>query len=649
MQSILVNIDWKKLSRATRKEVKNRELQNPLVSLYRWWARRPHTLVSELLNAAVLHRGSCISDPFSGGGTVAIEAASRKCSVYAQDVNPWAAWGLKVSLTDVDPDELAEAGARLLNDLREVHGAQYCIQCERHKHSTVLNTFRVRSMRCRKCRRRFWQFPYPMLTLSSRSQEERHAFFGCRKCGFVSRHFHDAKSVRCSKCGSLLQRDRIATKYFSSHKCPHCLTDTGGSSPELVGWTEILVQKLCTSAAKHFDVPSGVDGKRIQAQAIPERLLQPIPPGIETARLVGAGFRTWADLYPLRQLCTLLHAATTLGAMQVSNEVRERLALCVIGAAEMAGHLCRWDRFHPKVFESLANHRYSFDGLAVEPNLLCSSGRGNLQHRIAKSVEAAKWLRSHAPKRSISYSIAASTHRPPRLAKSICVAQGSSTKQLLPRGSVSLVLTDPPYFDSVQYGELSALFTAWLGSTGLESRSGIFEPLLEAVPNRVVGRDEEHYLLLLTSIFKECARTLRPRGRLILTYHSRQLHAWHALGQAFWRTGFRILGLSVVRTENDTDHSKRGKRGFVTDLVIECVRHKSVGRPIVGAMASNPEERELLHIGRAIAEVGGDDYAALAASFERRARRMRIGAYTLLLRGPLQEPRKLNAHAKEPH
>lgn len=66
------------------------------------------------------------------------------------------------------------------------------------------------------------------------------------------------------------------------------------------------------------------------------------------------------------------------------------------------------------------------------------------------------------------------------------------------------MVTDPPYFDSVQYGELSALFTAWLASLGLESKTGIFEPSLEAVPNRVAGRDEEHYLSMLTSIFREC-------------------------------------------------------------------------------------------------------------------------------------------------
>jgi len=625
VQSILANIDWKKLSRATRKEVKNREVQNPLVSLYRWWARRPHTLVSELLNAAVLHPGSCISDPFSGGGTVAIEAASRRCSVYAQDVNPWAAWGLKVSLTDVDPDELSDAGTRLLNDLREAHRAEYCIECKRHTNSTVLNTFRVRSMRCRKCRKQFWQFPYPMLTMASRSRDERHAFFCCRKCGFVSRHWHDAKSVRCSTCGSLLQRNGIATKYFTLHECPHCFADCrDDSSLELVDWTEILVQKLCAATVKHFDAPSTANGKRLQPQVIPDSLLRPISPGVETARLIRAGFRTWADLYPRRQLRTLLSAATTLKGMQVSSQVKERLALCIIGAAEMAGHLCRWDRFHPKVFESLANHRYSFDGLAVEPNLLCASGRGNLQHRIANSVDAAKWLRSHAPKRSISYRIVESTRRPRQLAKSLCVAQGSSSKQLLPRRSVSIVITDPPYFDSVQYGELSALFTTWLGAMGLESQAGVFESSLEAVPNRVDGRNEQHYLRLLTSIFKECARTLRPRGRLILTFHSRHLHAWHALGRALRRTGFRIVGLSVVRTENDTDHSKRGKQAFATDLVIECVRKKSGSAPLIAVSPSNPEERELLHIGQAIADVGDGEYAALRTSFERRACKMRI-------------------------
>src|ERR1700686_4190787 len=115
MDLILADVDWTALARKIRVETKNREVYQPLISVYRWWARRPHSLMGALIDAAspLIGKGAWIADPFSGGGTVAIEAARRGYQVYAQDINPWAAWGLRVSLTPVDPEELKTAGRTL--------------------------------------------------------------------------------------------------------------------------------------------------------------------------------------------------------------------------------------------------------------------------------------------------------------------------------------------------------------------------------------------------------------------------------------------------------------------------------------------------------------------------------------------------------
>ena len=123
MDLILADVDWRTLARKIRIETKNREVYQPLISVYRWWARRPHSLMVALIEAAssLIDKGDCIADPFSGGGTVAIEAARRGYRIYAQDINPWAAWGLKVSLTPVNPEELRKAGKTFLEKLSKTH------------------------------------------------------------------------------------------------------------------------------------------------------------------------------------------------------------------------------------------------------------------------------------------------------------------------------------------------------------------------------------------------------------------------------------------------------------------------------------------------------------------------------------------------
>jgi adenine-specific DNA methylase len=332
----------------------------------------------------------------------------------------------------------------------------------------------------------------------------------------------------------------------------------------------------------------------------------------------------WADLYPQRQLGVLLSAARELSEMKIDERIRDRLMLCVAGATEMPGHICRWDRFNPKVFEGLANHRYSFDGLAVEPNPIAVVGRGSLARRISASVAAARWLIANiSPRRNIAYRTSHARGKSAAKADAVTIVIGSSERILLPDKSVSLILTDPPYFDSVHYGELSSLFLAWTPAFGIARRAGRFIPRKEAVPQNNSRQSESEYVSKLCAIFGECARILKDDGKLVLTFHSRNLRAWSALARALTASGFKIVALATAETENGSDHAKRGKNSFVSDLLLECRlasgRHTFTmhGRP------RSPEQRELFHVGAAMAEVPDGSYLQLREAFLKRVAKMR--------------------------
>ncbi len=621
---ILSRVDWPELLREIRLETKNRECYQPLVSVYRWWARRPHSLVRAVLEAAgaLLEPNGVIADPFSGGGTVAIESARCSLKVYAQDVNPWAAWGLKVSLTPVDPAKLAAAGDVLLSNLRRQHGPAYGAGAELESQCHV-HTFRVRTLTCGHCSKSVWMFPYELISLASRAKAEKFGMFGCRRCGSVTRRSLDLKEPRCWKC---------AGRFTPTHdRCPHCgkkMAIDRGLPPN---WAVVLIQKRIRESDALNLAFSEPDNnilailESIPKVKIPDALLQEIQCGIETAKLVRFGFKTWADLYPRRQLRVLISAGHEVMRMDVEEEIRNRLMLCVAGATEMAGHICRWDRFHPKIFEGLANHRYSFDGLAVEPNPLAPVGRGGLAHRIKASVTAARWLLEKvSPKPTVTYH--KSLDKPRKAEKDltrVTVALGSSNRLLLRKKTVSLILTDPPYYDCVQYGELSSLFRAWTAGLGIEERAGSFVHSNEAVPKGDSRVGETAYGSKLKMIFRECARVIKDDGRLILTYHGRSLRAWSALGRALAGAGFRVIALAVAETENSKDHSKRGKRSFITDLLIECVRDETHLKPRILSQPRTPEQRELLHVGLAMAEARKASYSSLRDSFLTRVARMR--------------------------
>src|SRR4051794_21933276 len=113
-RSLLAELDWPNVEQLVRAQQRNREVHTPPISTFRWWARRSHALIGALLDQAKDAAGGrlTVADPFSGGGTVAVEAARRELSVYAQDLHPWAVAGLRAALTPVDPEDLERASRK---------------------------------------------------------------------------------------------------------------------------------------------------------------------------------------------------------------------------------------------------------------------------------------------------------------------------------------------------------------------------------------------------------------------------------------------------------------------------------------------------------------------------------------------------------
>ncbi|MCW2979927.1 MAG: Adenine-specific methylase containing a Zn-ribbon-like protein [Solirubrobacterales bacterium] len=606
--SILQRIDWPALDLDVARQQRNREVYAPAVSLFRWWARRPHALIGEILDAA----GDAdlrVSDPFSGGGTVALEAVQRGLDIYAQDLHPWAATGLATALDQVDPEALEQGGEAWLSGLSGLRKELYGANCATHGDSETLTTFWVRRAQCPGCDGHAYLYPYSMVTRASRAKGETDAYFGCGGCGAITRSAMTVVDRRCSNCGhDLRDPDKACVAGGRFHCCAPGCGETFQAFAAKFTWQPVLVQRLCGGLA-HFDRLN--DGDRDAAvknrPVLPAPLVANIPSGIETRRLRNGGIIKWADLYPARQLDTMLTAAAAIDEMQIDPAVANRLRLILCGAAEMAGYASRWDRHYPKAFEVTANHRFSLTGLAAETNLLAERGRGTLVRRLGHSVRAARWANEFEGRKPLRLN----SRRGDRLKQDELgqptVVQGSSTSQLLPDNSVDLVLTDPPYFDDIQYAELGALFLVWAQATSLVSKSIRLDLRSEVVPNSTRGTDAARYCELLTSVLRETARTLKTNGRVILTFHNTAGQAWWALARALGHAGFSVSALAVGHAENESDHSKRGRRAFSHDLVLECRRGYSDPKKLVVAnKGTGPQSEQLVAAGLAVADLAAE-------------------------------------------
>jgi len=605
-QSLLARINWRAVGARTAAELRNREVHAPVVSTYRWWARRPHSVMGALLDAALDKFGPelIVSDPFSGGGTVTFEAARRGLKAYAQDVYPWPARGLTAALASCDQDALSKAAQSVLSQLAPHRDAYKTAEgCE------LSHILRVRVAECQTCDKLTYEFSHALVSVASRSVHDKSAFYGCRVCGHVTLRPRGVQSFSCDGCG---KRWAISSE---SAGCVHCHSD----ETRPVAWHAVLVQELTWIQGRlRAILRPAKQGDPVMnfapADSLHPALAQKIPTGLETKRLLDNGLAKWGDLYTQRQAAVLVEGLQAVASLDCAEPVRDRLAFVLLGSAELPAFLSRWDRFNLKPFEAMANHRYTQTTLAVESNLLSPVGRGTIPRRLEASSAAIQWLVQSRERPPKVVATNAGKRGGKRADWDILVTTGSSVKQALGDSSVNVVLTDPPYFDDVQYGELARLFHVWLS---VYDPSVVVDETAEASPNRMRGVSAADYEATIAACLRESLRTLKPDGRLILTFHNKKVAAWRALAGALTSAGLRVSALAAVLAENRADHCKRYVNAMLHDLVIECVPAASGAcRTSLEFAPRSVDEKNLAAMGLALADsVNKKVAAALSARY----------------------------------
>jgi len=635
--SLLKRVNWNGLDRLVIRQQRNRSAYAPAISLYRWWARRPHSFAGALLDAAkkeFRRKGFLVADPFSGGGTVAFEATRRGLPIYAQDLYPWPSQSLATALTPASPDEFKTAAGELLEALSK-HRETYWTR-EGTETLETTHVIRVRSAPCPACSKRIFLFRDPLISLCSRRADESHAFFGCSACGGVTRRPKEVRSFACDHCRQrgVMTRNTVKRRENEVH-CPHCLESLLLSDLLLLAlaWHPVLLREqrlLNRDPLARLRIPEKGDPTEDVRSSKYHGLHLKIPEGIETAALKRYGFSFWDELYTRRQLDAITAALTIVPTLKVGEPMKQHLRLAILGTTEMAGYVCRWERYHPKALEAIANHRFSRSTITVETNLLSTSGRGTLPQRLKAAEKALRWVfaKSYPARTTHAHSSGGR-----RIVKGALVVTGSSERQLLGDGAAHLVFTDPPYHDDVQYGELARLFHAWMAYAG-QCEKGPDEHK-EATPNASRGITTEHYEKKVAACLLESRRTLASSGRLVLTFHNKNLNAWEALAGALLHAKFDVVALATVAAENSADHSKRGKQSFLSDLVIECrarARRRRSWPLEVSGPVEGTERKNLQAIGLALAERVNSAEGDLETLFKNHLKRLKAKR-TLISRG----------------
>ena len=604
-RSVLTHFDAVSVSGQSKAESRRREAHLPVISLYRWWARRTSAVASALTDAAteVLGRNELVvADPFAGGGVMALAALLRGHTVLAQELDPWAARNLATMATPGDTDDLTRLEALLDEAMRELD-APYITTLADGTCARMSYTLRVAVATCpsENCGIDLRLYPAALVSrtirIDSKTAPKRPvAWFAC-----PAGHLHAHRSVihSCPYCS----RKVHPNARYTEHRLVTCWSCRNTHSiAELLAsgvcWDPVLVQRTA-DASFEISEPTLDERDKAASAPSPRRTLASIPPGCDTTVLLQSGYSDFADLYPDRQLATLTAMLDVVNrADGVSAWARDIARSCVIGAAEFAGLATRWDARYLKPYETVASHHYNIPTLSAEIDLWGERGRGTVRRRLRAASRAAKWL----GERDVPALVHTRSSRGPlaALRSGLTVVTGSSTTIPVPDGSVDLILTDPPYHDDVQYADLASLFRAWDGRA-----VGRLAGDVTAIRN---GGDAEfdRFEAALTNVFSECRRIIAPSGHLVLSFANREPRAWAALLSALDAAGWYAAGFEVVHSENELDHAKAGRRAcsldVILDLVPESILPSERHRP--ARVSSTDEESYCFKIGDTILRVG---------------------------------------------
>lgn len=283
---------------------------------------------------------------------------------------------------------------------------------------------------------------------------------------------------------------------------------------------------------------------------------EPIPPtgnaGLATGRVHLYGMTRFRDLCTPRQLATLCalaqgvgeqHAAMIAGGMDAerARAVALYLGLAMSRTVDFATTLCIWH----KRDESLQNtYRLKslimvWDFVESNPFADAAGGLGLYLRNTAGIVEA----------------LSASTSRS-------VVHRASATNLAIEPETVDAVITDPPYYDSLSYADLSDFFYVWLkrsvGALFPDDLSGWLAPRRhEAIVAAYRHQDGAEgarvfYEELIARSFAEAHRVLKAGAPLVVVYAHKTTLGWSTLVDALRTARFRITEAWPLDTEMTT-------------------------------------------------------------------------------------------------
>lgn len=612
----------------------------PIISIHKWFARRPGSVFRSLMLAEYVDApldesywlphniDASVADPFMGGGTSIFEALRLGMSAVGTDVNPMAYWLVRQAVEPLDLRSFRKEGEQVWLRLQERIGHLYRTACTDCGQDAAVKYFLwVKTCECPNCSETVRLFPG--YRIAEPVRHPRHVFH-CPQCRAL-REIDKNAPLNCPECDHDLSTGNV--KRGSASRCTGCdhefrFADHLAAPPEheLIGIEYQCSHCYSDRPGRQFKTPDPGDHARVadvgdqQAAALLGVPDDVIPAGDETNRLHRWGYQHYRELFTDRQLLGLSVLLDEISRVEDAR-VREALATVFSDFLRYQNLLCRYDTYALKCQDIFSVHGYPVGLVACENNLpgIPKVGSGSFVHFVAKYAKAKEYAQNpyetrfegrtkrlvHTAPEQIEANLTAE-HEPagPRHAYLAC--EPSQHTPLAP-ASLDGVFTDPPYFANVQYAELMDFCFVWLRKL-LGETVPAFERATTRTPDELTGNDTlgrglANFASGLSDVFSHMAHALKPGAPLTFTYHHNDPQAYAPLVVAMLDAGLTCTAVLPAPAEMAASLHIAGTKSSILDSVFVCRSRAWVARRRPPAIPADVAER-IAHDVTAMATAG---------------------------------------------
>lgn len=538
------------------------------------------------------HKGNrpFVVDPFAGGGSIPFESLRIGADAFASDLNPVAILLNKVTMEYIPrygvrlSDEIRKRGDFIEQEARKILSQFYpegpggetpiaylwarTVKCEGPGCGAIVPL--IRSLWLVKAGKRSVALKLipdtkkklinVEIQTSVRSEDvqegtSRRGAATCPCCGYTT----PATSVRkqlTQRSGGAQDARLLAIRQDDKQGGGRCyrlpnendLTAAVQASKEMLKQSNIQINNL---------------------KPLPDEVL-PIMSGVFNAPIYG--HKTWGSLFSPRQALALITFSRLIRSVgeQIQNELKE-------------------PEFAKAVQTCLA---LALDRLADFNSSLCvlnSVGGRGVVHTFGRQALPMVWdFMETNPLNEVGANWAAgiNTFETTIKFESANTALGhaeccSATKHVLPDDVAFAFITDPPYYNSVPYADLSDFFYVWLRRTVGDLHKDLFADSLapkddEACemsgwdPVRYSHKDGKWFEQMMALAMSEGRRILNPQGVGVVVFAHKSTSGWETLLQAMIDASWMITGSWPIDTERPGRLRAQNSAALASSIHLVC-------------------------------------------------------------------------------